>query len=276
MEVAAARAFEAELERHLGEALHIRGTVVAGGNLHPDAARFTELAEQRPQLGRGELVARRMSDHRHAAGAADPFHCLHQCRPAVRHVARLALGEEAREDFARVVADADLHQVASEVRARHQVRIANVGQRTFVGISDAGRRQPVGHLARAARAAGSHIRQAVTQRTVGRVDAQADDMHGVPGKSHRHLDPRHEAQAEIACSRSGLGQPAHLVVIGQGEQLDTLRARASNQFAGCQRAVGIAGVGMEIGVDLDCSLHGRILRFPHSPPCRHCGALSPR
>ena len=80
----------------------LRRRVAAGHDLDAAAAVGLELGEQRVLLGRRELVAGRMRDDGDAAGLADPAHRVAQLRPAVRHVAGLAFGEEAAEDLVRV------------------------------------------------------------------------------------------------------------------------------------------------------------------------------
>ena len=71
----------------------VGGAVAAGHDLDAAPAVRLELGEQRVLLGWRELVARRMRDHRHAAGMRDPAHRIAERGPAMRHEAGLALDQ---------------------------------------------------------------------------------------------------------------------------------------------------------------------------------------
>src|SRR5487761_2521039 len=96
VEVAAARGEQPELERGLGVAQRIGRAVAAGHDLDAAPAVGLELGEERVLLVGAELVARRVRDHRQAAGAGDPAHCIAQGGPAVWHETGLALDQVLR------------------------------------------------------------------------------------------------------------------------------------------------------------------------------------
>ena len=128
---------------------------------HLDAAPAVrlELGEQRVLLGWRELVARRVGDHREAAGAADPATPRRAAWPsgAARSRACLRSGSGGTPRACRRRRRL-LDQEAREVRARDHLRVAGVLQRAFVGAADAHRAQRVAHLARARLAAAARAR----------------------------------------------------------------------------------------------------------------------
>ena len=137
VEIAAARREEIELARRSGVALGLGGGVAAGRHLDAAAAVVLELGEERVLLVRRELVARRMRDDRDAARGDDPADGIAECRPSVRNEPGLAFDEKAAEYLLRVGTDAGLDEVAREVRARDQLVVAGVAERSFVRSRDA-------------------------------------------------------------------------------------------------------------------------------------------
>ena len=103
----------------------------------------------------------------------DPAHRIAQRGPAVRHVAGLAFGEVAAKHLVGVAAHAALDQVAREMRARDQLRVADVPERAVEGTLDADLGQPGRHLASAHIAAAARGRQALAQTRVVGVEADA-------------------------------------------------------------------------------------------------------
>ncbi len=187
VEVRAARGEQVEFQRGVGVLDHVRGGVAAGDDLDAASAVRDELGDQRVLLGRREAVAAGVRDDGQPAGVHDPAHRVAQRRPAVRHVAGLALGEEAAEDLGHVRALAALHQETREVGAGDQLRIAGELERAFVGAGDADLGEAVGHLLRPRAAAAARGAQAFDDARIVMVEAQADDMHHLAGESHRDL-----------------------------------------------------------------------------------------
>src|SRR6185369_9533648 len=100
----------------------------------------------------------------------------------------LALDEKAPEHLLRVGADAGLDEMAREVGARDQLVVAGVTQRPFVRSRDADLGELVGHLSRALAAAAARRDEALAQRGVVAVDAEADDVDRRADEGHRDLD----------------------------------------------------------------------------------------
>jgi hypothetical protein len=115
VEIAAARGGQAELGAEAGVFGVLGLAVGTCHHLHRLATVLLEFGEQRVFLGGGELVAPRVGDHGHAAGAGDPAHRVAQCGPAVRHEAGLAFGQVLAEHLGDVLAHAAVHQMAREV-----------------------------------------------------------------------------------------------------------------------------------------------------------------
>ncbi len=248
VEVAAARGGQAELLRHGRVGAVFGRRVAARDHLDALAAVLAEFGKQRVFLGGGELVARRVRDHGHAAGLRDPAHRVAQRGPAVRHVAGLAFGEEAAEYLGRIAAHACLDEEAREMRAGDEFGIAHVAQRAFVGIADADPRELLRHLPRALAAAAARVGQAPHQLRVVRVEAEPDDVHRGADEGHRDLHAGEVVHALRGRCGHGAVLAAHFVVVGQGPQLDAVGARPLRQCLGRERAVGHHGVAMEVGV----------------------------
>jgi len=155
----------------------------------------------------------------------------------VRHVARLALGEELAEHLGRVAAVALLDEEAREVRARHQLRVAHVTQRAFVGALDADLREAVGHFMRARITAAAHGEQPAIHRFVVGVEAEPDDMHRAAGERHGNLRAREVFHAVRVRRFHRAALAGDLVMVGEGPQLHPVRGRPGRELFGGQRAV---------------------------------------
>ena len=93
-------------------------------------------------------------------------------------------------------------------------------------------------LALLSHGSGGDFFQTLLQGFVVRVQAQTDDMHGLPVPCHGELDTRHQAET-IHCSGSlsGLHNARGGVVVGQCEDVDTCISGMPNEIGGCQGAV---------------------------------------
>ena len=135
-----------------------------------------------------------MRQHRRAPGAPNPAQGIGQRRPALRHEAGLALHQPVVEHLALAAADTLRHQIAAEVTAGDETGIGRKTQRAFIGAGHAVPFQRGGDLGGAHAAAVTVGGQAGLQRSVGRVDAQADDVDGVTCPGNRDLDTVNEDQ----------------------------------------------------------------------------------
>ena len=131
---------------------------------------LTEFGKQRVFLGRCEVVACRVGNHRHAASLADPAHGVAQACPAVRHKTGFAFGEKAAEHFRGVVAYALLYQIARKVGARDQLWIACVAQRALVGTGNARQRELLCHVLCSCAATASCLLQAVGKGSIMEIE----------------------------------------------------------------------------------------------------------
>jgi hypothetical protein len=256
VEVRTARGQQAELQRHLGEARRVLLRVAARHHLDGLSAVALEVGQQRQLLVGREAVARRVGDHRHAAGAVDPAQRVAQAGPAVWHETRLALGEEAAEHLGHVAAMAGLDQPAREMRAADQLRVADEFQRPLVGTADADRGQPGRHVARPRFAAAARGGQTLAQLGIVLVEAQADDVHHLAGEADRDFHPAQKGQTLGPRRSARARHAAHLVVVGQRPQLHPTGTRPRRQLLGLAGAVTHRGVAVQVGVGERVEIHG--------------------
>jgi hypothetical protein len=158
--------------------------VAAGDHLDPAPAVGLEFRKQRVFFVGSELVAGRVGNHGHTLGGSDPLHCALQRSPAVRHIARLAIGQIFAEHLRSVPAHAGFHQKAREMRARHQLRIACVLQSAFVGALDADLGELLRHLLGAQVAAAAGGGQPLLHLGVVRVESESHDVDGFARERH--------------------------------------------------------------------------------------------
>src|SRR5690606_6416147 len=148
VKVGAARGEQAVPGGDRREATLVLGCVRSADDLDAPAAQGAELADQRIERRCTEPIARRMREHRDAAGIDDPADRVAQRRPAVRNEAGLAFDQVAAEYLAQVAANTLLDEEAREVRAADHRRIRHMAKRAFVGALDAGGRELLAHFAR--------------------------------------------------------------------------------------------------------------------------------
>ena len=166
----------------------------------------------------------------------------------MRHIARLALGEVAAEHLGGVAADTDLDEVAREVRARDEVGVAHVLERAGEGIGDAHARQAGGDLLRALFAATARGGEAGDQRLIVVIEAEADDVHRLARERDRDLGAGEVGQLQRERGVAGATLAGELVVIGQRPQLHAIGLGAHRQCLRLERAVGHAGVAVQVGI----------------------------
>lgn len=142
------------------------------------------------------------------------------------------LGQVLVEAVADGRAVAGVHHPARKVRARDEIGITDVAQRTPVRIGDADPRQRLGNILRAASASVARTRQAVDQVGMERVDLQSDDMHGLAGPGDGNFHTRHVAHAQRLGGVARLGLAAELVVIGQCPECHAAGTGAGGDIAG--------------------------------------------
>ncbi len=134
------------------------------------------------------------------------------------------------------------------MRARDQVGVADVLQRTLEAAGDAGLRQAVGHLERALAPAAARGGQAGLQRRIVGIEAQADDVHGDADEADRDLGAGEVGQAQRQRGVARALLAADLVVVGERPELHAVGLRACCQGFRRERAVGNGGVAVQVGV----------------------------
>ncbi len=196
-----------------------------------------------------ETISGRVRNHRHAAGADDPADGVTKCRPAMRDVTRLALDQEAAEDFTGVPAYAPLDQKARKVRAREHRGIAGVAQRAFPGTRDARVRQRPGNAPCAFLASSTRRRQPVHERAICGIDMQAENVHRFIAPADRNLYAGDKSDAQTSGFHARFGDAAKLIMVGECKQAHAVLDGATHHGRRCQRAVGNAGMAVQVSID---------------------------
>ena len=99
--------------------------------------------------------------------------------------------------------------------ARHELGVANVLQRTVIGARNTDLGQLVCHVTGPRNPPIAGFRQALAQRGIVWIEAQAHDVHGNPGKGDRDLRP---CQVGHARCMGGCDSPvlaADFVMVGE-------------------------------------------------------------
>ena len=135
------------------------------------------------------------------------------------------------------------------MRARNQLGVADELQRPFVRAFDADLREALSHLERALAAAAARGCEAGLQRLVVGVETESDDVHGRAREGHRNFGAVEVGQRERQGGVARTLLAAHLIVIGQRPQLDSVRLGPRRECLGRERSVGHSGVAMQVGVD---------------------------
>ena len=262
VKVAAPRGKELELAGHVGVALDFIGEMAAAGDFHTRAAMLLKLGEQRKLQRRGEVVTRRMRQHRHAARCPNPPQRLTQPGPAMGHESGAAFLEEALKNLVHRSAVPTLDQKPGEVRAGHQLRVGRVRQRAFVSARDAGSRQAFAHLAGPTIAPSSDAGQPFHQRRVIGIHVQPQHMHGFAGKTHRNFDARDVHHPQCFGFGAGFVLASQLIVIRERPDLHAALMRTASQLAGGEAAIRMGRMAVKVNVEEMHAAHSRKPRQP--------------
>ena len=210
--------------------INLVARVAAGDDFQTGTAEFAEFAEEAAQLAGRHAIARRVRDHRQAAGRLYPAKRLIQCGPFAGNMARLARHQETLEDLTHACGMALRHQVASKMRAAENPA---AGQRTgtLAGTLDTGPGKTPADLFRAPVAKTTQSLQAALQRQTLRIDVQPQDMHGLRRPADRYLDARHQVHAERHSGPAGGLDTGRGVMIGQRQYPDTGSMRGPDQVS---------------------------------------------
>ncbi len=79
------------------------------------------------------------------------------------------------------------------------------------------------------------------------IDAQADDMEGAGAPSDRYLHPIDEIHAGRGGNAPRILQAGHVIVVGQGEEFDTMCMGARRNIGRTQQTIGDMGMAVQIG-----------------------------
>ena len=164
-------------------------------------------------------------------------------------VARQSGLEVGVEDAAYVAADADLDQIAREVRAADQVGIVGVGQRAFERTADTDALEIGGHPPRTLDPSGADAGEPGIERRVGGSERQADDMDLPAFPLDRHLDAIDETHGAGVGRSTRLGEAGDVVVVGQREHVHAVGGGPASDFGGGQQPVRFVRMTMEIDVE---------------------------
>jgi hypothetical protein len=82
-----------------------------------------------------------------------------------------------------------------------------------------------------------------------RIDAQADDVHGVAAPSHRDFDAGDQRQPCLVRRHPRSGNPRHVVVVGQRERMHAIGGRARDHIGRRQHTIRHVGMAMQIDIE---------------------------
>ena len=89
-----------------------------------------------------------------------------------------------------------------------------------------------------------------------RIDAEADDVHGIPLPRDRNLAAVDESNAGLASRDTRIVESRDLVVIGQRNHVDSARCRAADHVGRGQNAVGASGMAVQVVAEHGTRLQG--------------------
>ena len=134
-------------------------------------------------------------------------------------------------------------------------------QRAGVRVGHARAFELLAHLAGAGVAAASGAGQALDQRRLVRIHAQAHHVDGLAAPADRDLHPGHEGHAQPAGLGGRFGDAGQLVVVGQRVQPHACRVGAAHHLRGREHPVGDAGMAVQVGIEGDRGDHDRNSRI---------------
>src|SRR5450830_66870 len=133
MEVGTDRGKEAILLGNTGIFFVLIRSMTTGMDFDGRAAKLLEFVKQRTKLQVAVMIATGVSNHGNTIGTTNPVDRFGQCGPAMRHVAWLAFAQIFAEHFLSVNAIAGFDQKTCKMRARYQIRIADMLERSLKG-----------------------------------------------------------------------------------------------------------------------------------------------
>ncbi len=165
------------------------------------------------------------------------------------HVTGLALGEPVVEDRLHVPGHAHLDDIAGEMGAADQGRVARVAQGALIGAGNAYPGQFGGDAHGPGVTPAPDAGQAVPQPGVRRIHAEPHDVHRmVVAPGHGNLRAIGESETQFRRHGGRLGQSADLVVIGQRQEFNAIGMSPKDHVGGCQQAVGDRRMTMQVSV----------------------------
>lgn len=155
--------------------------------------------------------------------------------------------QPAREGLADVAGMACHHQCLGEMQARRHGRLREHCGRQRAPRQAALALEPLAHLRDPRAAPLADIREQPGECGIVRIEAQSDDVQGLPAPFAGDLDTGDRAQA--VDEAGGLRRPAAFdsIVVGEREQRDAARGAQFDQRRGVEHAVGMMAVQVQIG-----------------------------
>ena len=201
---------------------------------------------QPPQLHAGKLVLVGMCEHRCATAVFDPPHHLGKIWPTGFDIARLALAQVAVKGGIVIDHVALLDHPGGKMRTPELAAIGLL-QRAFQRTFEAALGKTLRDQRATLSAGGVHYGHGMTHLRMLAVHSQPNhvDRHSLPATGQ--LNPRHQLQArrgQIMVTNFKIAIDG--VVVGNGQHGDTGIHGPAQQLLRCQRAIGRAGMGVEV------------------------------
>ena len=217
--------------------------MTTGDYLQRGAAQFPKFPQQLAQPRGAQLVASRVGDDRQSAGLANPAHCLLQCRPLARYMARLALDQITFEYLLEIPRMALFHQITGKMGTAHQIAVG-IAAGTVIGPVDTGFGQTPADLLGAPAAKRQLPGNAGLQGGMPGIDVQTHNMQGLMRPTDRQLDPGNQPKALFMRRKPGRFEAGRRIVVGQRQVVNVSLGGSGDQFGRTQCAVGGGGMGV--------------------------------
>jgi len=249
MKVGPGRCREPEALRMCCKGRVLMGPMAAAHHFDRCASSRPELGQQFVQLRRVERVAPGMGNDGNASAACYPARRVAKVCPLMRHVAWLPGAEKTFERAFDVLHHAALDEQTREMRAPYQSRVVGQLARTLKAAPDAKRIQRGGHFLGARGAPASRRSETRLQRRIVRIDAETDDMDGLPAPRHRYFDTVDELEPMTVSGNVRWRKSASIIVVGQRQNPDAALRGARDQFVRAQGAVGVRRMAVQVEIN---------------------------
>src|SRR5687768_8333099 len=190
-----------------------------------------------------------MCDYRSATAVAYPTDCIAQRRPFMGGISRFAFDQILLEYRLRIFGIALLNQKTRKMHAPQQLPIPGMAASSFKTAVNSELVELCRDVTGAHRPAIANGGQAEGQLGMFRIYAKPDNVQGLAAPIDGNFNPVDKGNICLTRSPARFVQPAHIVMIGQRQDVNPARNRMLHQLRGCQQAVGNRGMAMKINIE---------------------------